>query len=78
MSELVWKRSSRCSIGDCLLVAETPDGVRVRDSKSGVELAFDRDEWAAFLAGVRNGEFDLPLPPSPVSGAEATEAEEKR
>jgi hypothetical protein len=35
--------------------------VLVRDSKdrSGPVLAFNRQEWAEFLAGVRLGKFDL-------------------
>ena len=34
----------------------------MRDSKDGIAgpiLSFTRDEWAAFLTGVRSGEFDL-------------------
>jgi hypothetical protein len=40
--------------------AELPDGARaVRHSKNpdGPKLIFTADEWAAFLQGVRNGEF---------------------
>jgi hypothetical protein len=35
--------------------------VLVRDSKhrSGPVLAFDRQEWAEFLVGVKLGKFDL-------------------
>jgi len=35
--------------------------VLVRDSKDreGPVLSFSPDEWAAFTAGVRGGEFDL-------------------
>lgn len=33
--------------------------VYVRDSTSAV-LKFTRDEWFAFLAGAKLGEFDLP------------------
>jgi hypothetical protein len=38
-----------------------PDTVAVRDSKDreGPELAFISDEWAAFVQGVKRGEFDL-------------------
>jgi hypothetical protein len=34
----------------------------VRDSKDPerrTSLVFTRDEWTAFVAGVKNGEFDL-------------------
>jgi hypothetical protein len=47
--------------GNCPEVASLPDGmVGVRDSKDpeGAILRFTRDEWRAFLGGVRNGEFD--------------------
>lgn len=45
--------------GGCVEVADIPDGVFVRDSKHPDQppLAFTRDEWAAFLHGVDNGEF---------------------
>ncbi|WP_219416610.1 DUF397 domain-containing protein [Pseudonocardia nigra] len=49
--------------GDCVEVAFVRDGVGVRDSKQhgrGPVLQFTPDEWTAFLAGVRAGEFDLP------------------
>jgi hypothetical protein len=45
-------------------VAHLPGGlVALRDSKDTAKPAhvFDGNEWAAFLAGVRNGEFDLPV-----------------
>lgn len=54
-------RSSFCSKGGCVEVAELPDGdVVLRDSKcpEWPVLRFDRAEWAAFVAGVRAGEFD--------------------
>lgn len=47
-------------------VAPMPDGsVTVRSTKDpGREpLTFDRQEWADFVAGVKNGEFDF-LPAS--------------
>jgi hypothetical protein len=41
-------------------MAELPDTIGVRDSKdpAGPVLAFDRDAWRAFLAGVHTGQFD--------------------
>jgi hypothetical protein len=45
--------------GKCVEVARCPCGVRVRDSKDpDVVLTFTWDEWAAFIAGARDGEFD--------------------
>ena len=38
------------------------DRVALRDAKdrNGPVLEFDRSEWAEFLAGAHNGDFDLP------------------
>jgi hypothetical protein len=62
-SQLRWRKSSHSNGngGACVEVADLPDGGRaVRDSKdrSGPILAFTAAEWAAFVAGVRDGEFD--------------------
>ncbi|MGR6922612.1 DUF397 domain-containing protein [[Actinomadura] parvosata] len=55
-------RKSTFSYGNsnCVEVAASADGVAVRDSKhqDGPVLRFTGPEWEAFLAGVRNGEFD--------------------
>ena len=60
---LSWIKSSlSLAQGSCVEVASLPDGgVAVRDSKdpSGPVLRFTPGEWHAFLAGTRNGEFDL-------------------
>lgn len=56
-----FRKSSFCAVGACVEVAESSDGgFLVRDSKSegGPVLRFTRDEWSAFVAGVRAGEFD--------------------
>lgn len=45
----------------CVEVSVTSTGHRVVRSSirpGGAAVAFDQGEWAAFLAGVRNGEFD--------------------
>lgn len=59
---LTWHKSSYSSAqGNCVEVADLDDGGRaVRDSKdpSGPALWFTPPEWAAFTAGVRDGEFD--------------------
>ncbi len=58
-----WRKSTLSSAGDnCVEVAFAADGrTGVRDSKEhgvGLVLVFTRDEWDAFLDGVRQGEFD--------------------
>jgi hypothetical protein len=62
MQEPKWIKSSLSfSNGNCVQIAELPDGqIGIRDSKSphGPILRFTPDEWAAFTAGVRNGEFE--------------------
>jgi hypothetical protein len=60
----VWRKSIRSDTGgnSCVEVAKNlPGVVGVRDSKdrSGPVLAFGPEAWAAFLAGVKGGEFDL-------------------
>ncbi|WP_030440022.1 DUF397 domain-containing protein [Actinoplanes subtropicus] len=66
MSDLtgaVWHKSARSggNGGDCVEVAvNLPGVVAVRDSKDrdGATLTFAPGAWRAFLAGVRDGEFD--------------------
>ncbi|MBL7498740.1 DUF397 domain-containing protein [Frankia sp. CNm7] len=57
-----WRKSTYSGgNGACVEVAALPDGGRaVRDSKDpdGPALRFTAAEWAAFLAGIRDGEFD--------------------
>jgi hypothetical protein len=59
--DLRWVKSSLSyANGDCVQVARLPDGrIGVRDSKNpaGPVLSFSPSEWAAFIGGVRNGEF---------------------
>jgi len=60
----IWRKSSYSggNGGACVEVARNlPEVVGVRDSKDpdGAALAFAPDEWEAFTAGVRGGEFDL-------------------
>jgi hypothetical protein len=59
--EVRWRKSSRCKLDYCVEVADLPGGgAAVRDSKNpfGPVLRFTPAEWKAFLAGVRNNEFN--------------------
>jgi len=63
ISQAVWISSRACNNSACVQVAHLPGGmVALRDSKDTAKPAhvFDRGEWAAFVAGVKAGEFDLP------------------
>lgn len=55
-----WRKSTRSGTNGCVEVAFVQGQVAVRDSKQrgGPVLVFTPQEWAAFLSGVRAGEFD--------------------
>ncbi|NUW33620.1 DUF397 domain-containing protein [Nonomuraea sp. SMC257] len=62
ISAAAWQKSSFCSSNTCVEVAPLGDGgVALRDSKidGSPVLVFTEEEWAAFVAGVREGEFDV-------------------
>jgi hypothetical protein len=64
LSNLRWFKSSASASGACVEVAHLPGGgVAVRDSKdrSKAPHVYTRREWDAFVIGVKNGEFDVPL-----------------
>lgn len=57
--EVAFARSTFCGSNACVEVGFDGDLVLVRDSKQpGTELVFFPDEWVAFVAGVKAGEFD--------------------
>jgi len=61
MTTLTWRKSSYSeSANSCVEVAVDGDDHLVRDSKDpdGLVLRFTREEWAAWLAGVKAGEFE--------------------
>lgn len=58
-----WRKSSHCVENNCVWVDIRADVVFVRgydEQGSDRRLVFLHHEWAAFLAGVKAGEFDLP------------------
>lgn len=61
-TELRWFTSTRTG-GDanCVETARTTGGMAVRDSKDrdGGQLDFSTEGWRTFIAGVKDGEFDL-------------------
>lgn len=62
LGHLEWRKSSASNpSGNCVEAAALPDGsVALRNSREpdGAALVYTRAEIEAFLAGVRNGEFD--------------------
>lgn len=58
--KFMFKKSSFCGNSTCVEVSIDRDVVRVRDSKveASAELVFDSAEWAEFVRGVKNNEFD--------------------
>lgn len=60
--EPVWRKSSRCGNAACVEVAHLDGQWLVRDSKNPEPtwLYFDEAEWSEFVAGVKDGEFDVP------------------
>jgi hypothetical protein len=62
VANATWITSRACNNSACVQVAQLPGGsVAVRDSKNTAKPAhiFDSAEWAAFIAGVKAGDFDL-------------------
>lgn len=60
----MFRRSSRCDgqqgTCGCVNVAIVREAVVVTDEKGGTSV-FDHQEWSDFIAGVKTGEFDLPV-----------------
>lgn len=61
-----WTKSTRSTAnGNCVECAVMDGRVAVRDSKDpeGPILLFSPEAWRGFVAGVRDGHFDLPAVP---------------
>lgn len=63
---LTWRKARACAGASvCVEIAELPQGgMAIRDGKDpqGTYLHFNAAEWAAFVAAVKNGEFDAGEP----------------
>lgn len=61
--KLAWRKSTFSGNGGCVEVGTTPAGIvaGIRDSKSPEHghLALAPEVFAAFLASVKNGQYDL-------------------
>jgi uncharacterized protein DUF397 len=57
-----WRKSRHSASGNCVEVRLRAGVVQVRDSKDprGPALRYTQAEWRAFIAGAKDGEFDLP------------------
>ena len=58
-----WQKSGRSQTNGCVEVAFVDNQVAVRDSKhkEGPVHVFTPVEWEAFLGGVSDGQFRLPI-----------------
>ncbi|WP_329104240.1 DUF397 domain-containing protein [Micromonospora sp. NBC_01699] len=64
LAGVAWRTSSRSQTSNCVEVAPLGDErapVALRDSKDrgGPVLVFARTRWLDFIAGAKDGEFDL-------------------
>jgi hypothetical protein len=60
LGNLSWRVARNCNGGNCIRVAPSADMIVIGDSKNpdGPLLSYSRAEWAAFVEGVRQGDFD--------------------
>jgi predicted secreted Zn-dependent protease len=60
LGELSWRVAQKCSGGACVRVAAHGDEILIGSSKhlDGPVIVYSRDEWAAFVEGIREGDFD--------------------
>lgn len=62
---VIWRKSSRSGYsGNCVEIASFSDGqIGIRDSKAngrGPVIFVAPAGWSAFVAGIKDGQFDLP------------------
>jgi hypothetical protein len=58
--EPIWRTSKLCESGACIEVGVQSESVLIRSSANldGRYVTLSRDEWQAFVAGVKDGDFD--------------------
>jgi hypothetical protein len=64
VNQASWRKSSFSNLnGSCVEISRLlPDRIGVRDTKDngdGPVLVFTRSEWNAFMAGAKDGQFDI-------------------
>jgi hypothetical protein len=59
VTDMGWTRAKGCESNTCVEVARLDDKFLVKDSKTHLFLVFGLEEWNAFVAGIRAGDFDL-------------------
>jgi hypothetical protein len=60
MGQLSWRVARACNSGECVRVAAYGDEIVVGSTTQpdGPVIAYSRAEWAAFVQGIRQGDFD--------------------
>ncbi len=60
VQELNWRVARNCNSGACIQIASHGEQIVIGDSKNpaGPILTYTRSEWAAFVDGIREGDFD--------------------
>jgi len=58
---LEWRRARRCAGNNCIEVAKDGNRYLIRDSRApdAAPLQIDGADWAAFVGGVRDGDFQF-------------------
>ena len=58
--DLTWRTALSCNGGACIQVAADDRAVLIANSRKrrGPVLSYTYDEWRAFVAGVKQGDFD--------------------
>lgn len=57
---ILWRKSERSGLANCVEVAFIGGMIGIRDSKDTAQSVqlYTRDEWRAFVGGIKAGEFD--------------------